>query len=85
MFKLTGPSLFISKKYFSIESKWFLCLLVIYLIEVIHNELIVKPTESIILRDQNKPFIALCTGEGNTRVGLYFRFFVSIQYDLFFL
>jgi hypothetical protein len=31
--------------------------------------------DTIILRDQYKPFIALCTGQGNTRVGLYFEIF----------
>jgi len=38
---------------------------------MVDNQLILKPIETVILRDQFKPFIALCTGQGNTRVGLY--------------
>lgn len=42
--------------------------------------------DTIILRDQYKPFIALCTGQGNTRVGLYFEtFWVFIRYNRSFL
>ena len=46
--------------------------------QLIRNELIVKPAENVIRRDQYKPFIALCTGEGNTRVGSYFEFLFDV-------
>lgn len=53
-------------------------LLVIYLIKIVQNQLNIKPTyESIILRDRFKPFIALCTGQTNTQVGLYSYFSVD--------
>jgi hypothetical protein len=42
---------------------------------MVQNQLIIKPGESIAAYDQFKPFIALCTGQGNTRVGLYYHLF----------
>jgi hypothetical protein len=50
---------------------------------MIDNQLILRPTDTVILRDQFKPFIALCTGQGNTRVGLY-QNILCIQYYLSF-
>ncbi|CAF1442130.1 unnamed protein product [Adineta ricciae] len=40
----------------------------IYLIRIVFNQLIIQPNESSILRDQYKPFIALCSGQENIRV-----------------
>jgi hypothetical protein len=54
------------------------------LINIVHNQLIVKPVEVVITRDQFKPFIALCTGERNTRVGSYYYLMLFI-FSLFFL
>ena len=45
-------------------------LLVIFWIPIIDSQLVVKPTEKTLLRDQYKSFIASCTGHGNIRVGL---------------
>ncbi|CAF1018260.1 unnamed protein product [Adineta steineri] len=49
-------------------SVYILIIFVICLITIIDNKLIIKPSESIILRDQFKPFVALCTGQENIRV-----------------
>ncbi|UJR34965.1 hypothetical protein I4U23_027743 [Adineta vaga] len=43
-------------------------IIVIYFIQIVSNRLIIKPNESIISRDQYKPFIALCSGQENIRV-----------------
>ena len=39
------------------------------LLKTIVAQLIIKPSEPIILRDQYKSFVASCTGQPNTRVG----------------
>jgi len=43
--------------------------LVSILISISHGELMIKPSEPIVLRDQFKSFIASCTGLLNARVG----------------
>ncbi|CAF0901870.1 unnamed protein product [Rotaria sordida] len=45
-----------------------LIFIVICLIEIVYNQLIIQPAESIVSRYQFKPFIALCTGQKSTRV-----------------
>lgn len=40
-----------------------------YFIPIIHGQLIIKPSEPIVLRDQFRSFVASCTGQPNTRVG----------------
>jgi hypothetical protein len=47
----------------------------ICLINILHGQLIIKPSEPIVLRDQFKSFVASCTGQPNTRVGRYFQLF----------
>jgi hypothetical protein len=34
----------------------------------IHGELVIKPSETSLTRDQYKSFVALCTSESNSRV-----------------
>ncbi|CAM2704547.1 unnamed protein product [Rotaria socialis] len=45
----------------------FTCLL----IPILHGQLVIKPSESIVLRDQFKSFVASCTGLPNTRVATW--------------
>ena len=46
----------------------------ICLIKIVHNQLIIRPVDSVVSYDQYKPFIALCTGQGNTQISLYLEF-----------
>jgi hypothetical protein len=56
-------------------------ILVVDLIHILHGQLVIKPSESIVLRDEFKSFVASCTGQPNTRVGLYYCSF-SIEYSI---
>ncbi|CAF4879276.1 unnamed protein product [Rotaria sp. Silwood1] len=44
---------------------------VIYFIDNIYGQLVIKPSEAIVLRDQFKSFVASCTGLPNTRVATW--------------
>ncbi|CAF1391848.1 unnamed protein product [Adineta steineri] len=44
---------------------------IIHLINISHGQLVIKPSESIVLRDQFKSFVASCTGQPNTRVATW--------------
>ena len=41
------------------------------LVGLLRAQLVIKPSESLILRDQFKSFVASCTGQPNTRVGRF--------------
>ncbi|CAF3998277.1 unnamed protein product, partial [Rotaria sp. Silwood2] len=47
-----------------------LCVVICF-IKIVYNQLIIQPAESIVSRNQFKPFIALCTGQKNTRVATW--------------
>ncbi|UJR10788.1 hypothetical protein I4U23_014975 [Adineta vaga] len=46
-------------------------ILLISLINLSFGQLVIKPSESIVLRDQFKSFVASCTGQPNTRVATW--------------
>jgi len=67
--------------FFPVEMICTMFILVVDLIHILHGQLVIKPSESIVLRDEFKSFVASCTGQPNTRVGLYHCSF-SIEYSI---
>ena len=79
MFISIPISIFFGKFFIRVEMICTMFTLVVHSINILHGQLVIKPSESIVLRDQFKSFVASCTGQPNTRVGLYYCLF-SIEY-----
>ena len=70
MLILTHISTLFSKYLYQFYINYIILYIVVYLINNLNGQLVIKPSEPILLRDQFKSFVASCTGLPNTRVGL---------------
>lgn len=48
--------------------KKYICVLCCLAFQTIRSDLLIKPTDSSLTRDQYRSFVASCDGQGNTRV-----------------